>query len=186
MDRELFWKLLEPHHPKAEAFCRKLAGDKDDGDDLYQDGLLTAMRKFHMLKDHVSFRAWLFRILVNSFKNRQRNAWWRRFSPAAGREEGDRGENPGDRYDARRWLETALAALKPEDRAIVVLFEIEGWPIAELSAMFGRPEGTVKARLSRARRKMREALERRLPKQETNFSASEGKYAMQRSDAADK
>jgi RNA polymerase sigma-70 factor (ECF subfamily) len=186
MDRELFWKLLKPHHPKAEAFCRRLAGNRDDGDDLYQEGLLTAMRKFHTLKEPVSFQAWLFRILVNTFKNRKRKAWWRHFVPIPNVEESSWGSDPGERYDAYRWLEMALSALKPEDRAIVLLFEIEGWTIAELSDMFSKPEGTIKARLARARGKMRLALERRLPKQETNSTASEERYALQRSDSTDK
>ncbi len=44
MNRDLFWRHLEGEHPKMEAFCRRLAGNRDDGDDLYQDALLPAAR----------------------------------------------------------------------------------------------------------------------------------------------
>jgi DNA-directed RNA polymerase specialized sigma24 family protein len=58
MNRDLFWTFLEAEHAKAEAFCRKLAGNREDGDDLYQDALLAAMRKFRTLRDPKAFRPW--------------------------------------------------------------------------------------------------------------------------------
>lgn len=187
MDKELFWKLLEPVHPKAEAFCRKLAGNRDDGDDLYQEALLTAMRKFESLKELSAFRPWLFRIMVNSYKNLNRESWWRRrVMLGRGGAEMDLSNDPTTEYQTRRWLNMALSALSSEDRAIVVLYEIEGWSVADLTDMLGKPEGTIKARLFRARRKMRKSLERCLPELNTKISVSEGKYALQRSDTADK
>jgi len=187
MNSELFWTLLKPVHPMAAGFCRKLTGDRDEGDDLYQDGLLAALRNFDTLRDEATFRPWLFRILINRYKNRQRSGWWRRrITLNTEVVEHDRKVNPQDEYNSRRWLQRALSALSPEDRALIVLYEIEGWPVAELAATFGRPAGTIKTRLRRARRKMRETLERFMPRPGTEIIIDEVPYALQRSKAADK
>jgi RNA polymerase sigma-70 factor (ECF subfamily) len=185
MDNELFWKLLEPVHPMAAAFCQKLAGDRDEGNDLYQDALLTAMRRFGSLRDHAAFRPWLFRIVINSYKNRYRSFWWRRRVPMTPELlESRPGSDPRDRYDSRRLLQRILVTLNPEDQALVVLHEIEGRPISELAAIFKKPEGTIKTRLFRAKRMMRDKLERMLPKPDSNLSVGEAIYALRRSKTA--
>jgi RNA polymerase sigma-70 factor (ECF subfamily) len=66
--------------------------------------------------------------------------------------------DPSDSLDVGRWLERALMVLSPDDKALVTLFELEGWSIGELARMHGIPEGTVKSRLSRARTKMRKGI----------------------------
>ena len=81
------------------------------------------------------------------------------------------GVDPSEAYTARRWLERAMAALKPDERALIVLFELEGWSIAELAALQRRPVGTIKARLARARNKMRQAIEQHLPIESTQAVA---------------
>jgi DNA-directed RNA polymerase specialized sigma24 family protein len=55
-------------------------------------------------------------------------------------------------------LAQAFAAVSPEDRALITLHEIEGWTVTELAELYNKPAGTIKARLSRARAKMRKAL----------------------------
>lgn len=165
MDNELFWKLLEPVHPMAAAFCQKLAGDRDEGNDLYQDALLTAMRHLRTLRDHTAFKAWLFKIIINSHKNRFRSFWFRRRVPANPEMlESLAGYDPGSQYDSRRLLQMALDFLAPDVKALVVLHELEGWPTAELATMFRKPEGTIKNRIFRAKQTMREKLEKMLPK----------------------
>lgn len=186
MDKELFWKLLEPVHPMAASFCLKLAGNRDDGEDLYQDSILAALARFDTLRDESAFRPWLFRIVVNRFKNRSRLNWWRGRTPLSAQiVESIGGDNPGDRYEARRQLGHLLAALTPEDRALVVLREIEGWSVEELADMLRKPEGTIKTRIYRARSKMRKALERHLPKHKANSASYEVAYAMQRCKTVD-
>ena len=117
MNSDLFWQLLEPEHPRAEAFCRKLTGDRDQGDDLYQDGLLVAMRKFDDLRDPKAFRHWLYRILVNQYKNRNRRPWWRR-RVAVDDEffDNSSSHDPEGTLTAQRWLGRAFRALDPADR----------------------------------------------------------------------
>jgi RNA polymerase sigma factor (sigma-70 family) len=188
MDRNLFWKYLEAEHARAEAFCRKLAGDRDEGDDVYQDALLTALRRVGSLRDPQAFRPWLYRIMINTHRNRVTGPWWRRRVPLA-REvcESQGSVDPSEVYAARRWLGRAMAALKPDERALITMFELEGWSIAELAALQRRPTGTIKARLARARNKMRQAIENHLPMESTepNGEADGARYALpqcQRSD----
>ncbi len=167
-NKELFWKLTEPEHLRARAFCRKLMGNREDGDDLYQDALVTALTGFKSLRDTKAFRAWLYRIIVNGFKNRLRKPWYKRFGPLTDEiAETHGGDNPAEGMAARRKLEIAFRAVSAEDRALVTLFELEGWPIAEIAKVQGRSEAAIKMRLSRTRTKMREALARSRAKFET-------------------
>ncbi len=179
IDRDRFWTLLEPEHSRAEAFCRKLMGARDDGDDLYQEALLTAMLKFDSLRDEASFRPWLYRIVVNTHKNRLRRPWWRRLVPLE-RDlvESRATDHPEDGFSAKRWLERAFRALSAPEKALITLFELESWSVAELSELYRAPEGTIKARLSRARRKMRREIERYLPENTTEHRLNEADYAL--------
>jgi RNA polymerase sigma factor (sigma-70 family) len=186
MDNEQFWKLLKPIHAEAEAYCRRLAGNRDDGDDLYQESLLAAMRKLGTLRDSSSFRPWLYSIVINRYKNHRRR-FWRQARITLNLESVDpeQEDNLSGECDSRRWLELALQVLTPEDRAMIVLHEIEGWPVGDLARAYGKAEGTIKARLFRSRRKMRRRLERCLPKPEVNNYPREDRYAMQKSETID-
>jgi RNA polymerase sigma-70 factor, ECF subfamily len=170
-----FWKLLEPEHPRAEAFCRKLTGNREDGRDLYQDALLAALRRFDQLRDESSFRSWLYRILVNSYRNRCRSG--RRFSSE---ELPDQliGSDPADAYAAKRTIERALASLPPIRRTLVVLHELDGWSIPDLARLYGRSEGTIKSWLSRARRKMVAALCTAPSPETTTLNKSKAPYGV--------
>jgi RNA polymerase sigma-70 factor (ECF subfamily) len=157
--RNLFWKLTEPEHLRARAYCRKLMGNREDGDDLYQDALVSALSRFDSLRSHDAFRAWLYQIVINTFKNRFRRPWYRRLLPLTVEME-DRagGDDPAEGHAARRTLKRAFRALTAEERALITLFELEGWSIAELALLHNAGEGAIKVRLSRIRRKMRTAL----------------------------
>jgi len=159
-DRAQFWQLLEPEFTRANLFCRKLAGDRERGDDLFQDGLVRGLTKFGGLRDRDSFRPWLYRILINTYRSRMRTKWWRRLAPlTAAQESSISGDDPENRHAARRWLERGLKKLSPDDRTLVVLHELDGWPLTELSAVYGKTENALAARLARARKKLRALLE---------------------------
>jgi RNA polymerase sigma-70 factor (ECF subfamily) len=183
-----FWNLLEPEHLKVRAFCRKLAGNRDDGDDLYQDSLVCALTNCEKLRKESSFRPWLYRIVVNQFKNSRRRPWWKKLIPLTSEmAETLVGENPTVAQAARRRLAAAFRALTPDEQVLVTLFELNGWNIAEIARLTGRSEGSVKVKLSRSRKKMREALSRYLSKsasrEVTKILGSEERYALSRSQA---
>ncbi len=157
--RNLFWRLVEPEHPKARAFCRKLMGDRDDGDDLYHDALVAARSHVADLRDQRAFRSWLYRIIINTFRKQISRPWWkRRLSITAEEFENAKTFDPAPGYASRRQLERAFRAISTEDQALVTLFEMEGWTVAELSKLNGRTEQALRVRLHRARQRMRDAL----------------------------
>ncbi len=163
-NRNLFWELVEGEHLKARGFCRKLIGNRQDGDDLYQDSLVTALSKFDSLREINSFRPWFYRIIVNHFKNTIRRPWWTKITPMTKEiSESLGGKDPFDAYSARQRLEVAFKVLKPEDQTLVTLFELEGWSIAELAESYDKNIGVIKMRLSRSRAKMRNALMKASP-----------------------
>lgn len=169
MDRksDLFWQLLEPEHEKVRAFCRRLAGSRDRGDDLCQEALLAAWRRIDTLREPARFKPWLYRIVVNRYHNAYRDSFWRRFVPLHDHSGNGDGFNPGEHHDAKRLLAWALCRLSAEERALVTLFELEGWSVADLSALMGKSEGALKVRLFRIRKKLRDALARRLARETT-------------------
>lgn len=182
MENERFWKLLEPIHDSAAAFCRKLTGSYDDGNDLYQDALMTAVRKFDTLNDIGAFKAWLFRILINKFKNHSRSFWRRnRVNLTPEMIETGPSTDPREDFKTLRALSALLSILSAEDRAIVVLHEIDGWPIIEMAGVLKMPEGTIKTRLFRARQKMIKSVRKKLPLKGVTLT-SEAAYALRRTE----
>jgi RNA polymerase sigma-70 factor, ECF subfamily len=159
MNRDRFWIELEKVHAEAERFCRRLSATREDGDDLYQEAILRAHSGCDGLSDPSAFRPWFYRLIINHYKNRRRGAWWRHLVPLTSElEEQMPGWDPTGQHWANRQLTRAFTAVTPEERALIALREIEGWPLADLAELYQRPEGTIKARLSRARTKMRKAL----------------------------
>lgn len=156
-----FWTLLEPEYEGAMMFCRKLMGDRDNGDDLYQDALVAAHAGFAGLKDQNSFRPWLYRVIINTFRATIRRPWWKRRVRVEDEYLAELDTNkPQDRHTARRWLARAFQAISPAEQALVTLHELQGWPVDELAAVYQKSPGAIKASLFRARRKMKNNLDK--------------------------
>ncbi len=146
-------------------FCRKLMEGRDEAEDLFQDAVMNAFTGYSTLREHASFRPWLYRIIVNTFKSTVRHPWWKRranLDPAM--TEPVTAVAPEDRLSARRWLTRAFAAISTEDQTLVTLYELEAWSIKELAELYGKSEGSLKARLFRARKRMRNRLAQFAPK----------------------
>lgn len=152
---------MEPEYRRATLFCRKLCGDRDRADDLLQDVMVKAMTKFSALRDNDSFRPWLYRILISTFRDSVRRPWWqRRVSLTPEIESNNAVTNPVNRLTARRWLDRAFEAVSPDEQVIVTLHELEQWTIAELAGLYGKSESAIKVRLFRARQKMKKRLKK--------------------------
>ena len=159
--RDHFWELLEPEHHRVRAYCRRLAGNREDGDDLCQEALVQAFQRFESLRDTERFRPWLYRIVVNRYRNARRGSFWRRLVPfGQGAEPEPPGADPNDAYEAGRLLDRAFEGIGAADRALVVLFETEGWSAGELGQLLGASEAATRVRLHRIRTRMRKSLAR--------------------------
>jgi RNA polymerase sigma-70 factor (ECF subfamily) len=145
---------IAPHIPRLRRYARALAGDQHAADDLVQDTLERAVRKFHLWRPG-DLRAWLFSIMHNVFINQLKS----RKIPADV-EIDDTFAAPTSsvsRADVMD-LERALGTLAPEQREVVLLVALEDMSYADVSRALGIPMGTVMSRLSRGREKLRRVM----------------------------
>jgi RNA polymerase sigma-70 factor (ECF subfamily) len=150
MDRD----AITQHIPRLRRYARALVGDRYAADDLVQDTLERAMNKFHLWRPGSDLRAWLFAIMHNVFINQLRSRGSR---PEQALEDADIPAtlgSPGDRLEIRD-LQSSLARLPPEQRAVVLLVGLEQLSYAEASRVLDIPIGTVMSRLSRGRERLR-------------------------------
>jgi RNA polymerase sigma-70 factor (ECF subfamily) len=158
-----FLELLEPELARLQAFCQKLAGDPEMGDDLMQDALYDAWKGFGQLRHATSFKSWLYQITVHRYRTNLRK--FRKRAESISPLTDDVVDDRQLRLQlARNRLNIAMASLSAKDRALVTLHELEGWSYAELATTFGKSEGALRARLTRCRRRMQETLRRYLEK----------------------
>ena len=150
------YNLIVPYIPNLRRYARALVGDRDGADDLVQDTLERAVRKFHLWRPG-DLRAWLFSIMHNVFVNQLKG---RKVSPSVEiDEEMIAAHIPTvDSVDVLD-LERALVRLAPEQREVVLLVALEDMSYAEVSKALGIPIGTVMSRLSRGRERLRRLVE---------------------------
>ncbi len=150
------FERIVPYVPNLRRYARALVGDRDAADDLVQDTLERAVRKFHLWRPG-DLRAWLFSIMHNVFVNQLKS---RKLAPSVEIDEETLAAYvPGvDRLDVMD-LERALGKLAPEQREVVLLVALEDMTYADVSRALGIPIGTVMSRLSRGRERLRRAME---------------------------
>src|SRR5512140_576441 len=156
--------LLRPIHDQVRGTARRLARDPADGDDLFQETVLRAHRKLSGLRDPDRFRGWFYAVLLSVHRSRSRRSFWRRFLSLEG--EMARGFDPAveaDEAQTNRRAERvsrALATLPAVQREAVVLFELEGFSIEEITDLQKVSVSAVKSRLQRGRDRLRRFYER--------------------------
>jgi RNA polymerase sigma-70 factor (ECF subfamily) len=151
----LDYEQVLPYIPNLRRYARALVGDRDLADDLVQDTLERAMRKFHLWRPG-NLRAWLFSIMHNVFVNQLKA---RRISPTEEFDESLAGAGDAAGAAGLRDLERGLAGLPAEQREVLLMVGLEDMSYAEASRALGVPLGTVMSRLSRAREKLRRHLD---------------------------
>ncbi|MDD5210411.1 MAG: sigma-70 family RNA polymerase sigma factor [Elusimicrobiales bacterium] len=167
-------ELFDKHAAMVYNLALRLSGNAADAQDISQDAFIRAIRGLGGLRDGSIAGTWLYRITMNVWKNRvrseKRRSFWKTFSLDREKEdENDQNalqiaspEPPADaaieERDEKEALEKALAALDPEDRAILVLREIDGRSYEEIAGITEIPLGTVKSRISRSREALRQKM----------------------------
>ena len=127
-----------------------ILGDVPEAEDAVQDAFVRYLEKRPAFRDAGHERAWLLKVTANGCKSRLRAPWRRRTAPlldaypAAAPEEGT--------------LLEAMQALPARDRAVLHLYYYEGYQTAEIAALTGLREGSVRSRLTRARSRLRQVL----------------------------
>jgi RNA polymerase sigma-70 factor, ECF subfamily len=159
-----------PHKDILFNFALRTTGDRDDAHDLLQETFMKAFRFWDKFEKGTNMRAWLFRIMKNSYINR-----YRKETREPGMVDYDDVENfydsirddSTDSNDLQKRMysnmlsDEVTAALQslPEDfRTVVILCDIEGLMYDEISEFLNCPIGTVRSRLHRGRKMLEEKL----------------------------
>ncbi len=165
-----FEALVKPHLDRLYRLAFRLARQKSEAEDLFQDVLIKVFPRMEELIEVDQPGSWLCRVMYNHFIDNQRRFARQRLvavpeehlPPGQGLE-----ELPGDldpvvdaeRADNIMRLDAALSKLSDEHRLVVLLHDTEGYKLHEIQELTGTPIGTLKSRLHRARARLREILD---------------------------
>jgi len=157
-------EVAEGYGDAIYTMAYRLTGNAEEAADLSQDVFVRVLRSLHTYRPG-TFEGWLYRITKNLFLDRMRRRKRVRFEPLADEEwRHPVSSEPGpadliDRSTFEARLDRALASLPPHYRLAVVLCDVEGLTYDEVAATTGWPLGTVRSRIHRGRRQLRQLLE---------------------------
>jgi RNA polymerase sigma factor (sigma-70 family) len=166
-DRRAFERLYRSHSDRVFSLCARMCGSRERAEELTQDVFVRAWEKLPQFRGESAFGTWVHRVAVNVVLNDRKTVMRERSRAAPdvmGDEDADPealfgGDDPPSHAD-RMDLESAIAKLPPGARRVFVLHDVEGYKHEEIAQMMGVTAGGTKAQLHRARRLLREALER--------------------------
>ncbi len=162
-ERDSFETLVIKYKDRVFNLCYRFMGDFHEAEDLSQDVFLKAYRALNRFRMESSFYTWLYRIAVNTCKNRINSSAFRFSGRNISVEHtedngiliaGDEKENPAEQLENKEragHIQRAINTLPPEQKTMVILRDIEGLSYEEIQEITGEKLGTVKSRLSRAR-----------------------------------
>ena len=166
-ETQAFGALFRRHRDRLWAVALRTTGDPEEAADALQDAIVNAVRRADSYRGDAAVTTWLHRIVVNACLDRARRNLVRRTEPLPQEgtvertvtSEAPPGPERSAELDERR--ERVLAALRQvpaEQRAALVLVDMEGRPVAEAAGMLGVPVGTVKSRCARGRARLASLL----------------------------
>jgi RNA polymerase sigma factor (sigma-70 family) len=167
---DIFNNEFLPHIKSMYNFGYRLTFDQDDAKDLVQDTYLKAYRFIESFQKGTNAKAWLFRILKNSFINDYRKKSkepskvdYQEVESYYNSEEVDRQITPDLRVESLKdmigdEISNALNALDVDFRTVIILCDLEGFKYEEMAKILDIPIGTVRSRLHRARNLLKEKL----------------------------
>ena len=156
-DADAFGELFRRHRDRLWAVALRTLGNPDDAADALQDAMVSAFRRAASYRGEAAVTTWLHRVVVNACLDRVRREAVRAADPLP---EGDHSDRLGAQRDDiaihQQALDVmaALATLPFEQRASLVLVDMEGYSVDEAAAMLGVASGTIKSRCARGRAKL--------------------------------
>jgi RNA polymerase sigma-70 factor, ECF subfamily len=163
-DADAFEALLEPRFPRLLRMAVAITRNSSDAQDAVQEACVSAWRQLPRLRDRARFDAWLGQILVNACRGqlrRRRRTEIREIAMDELLAVVDVGPSVPDRAPELGEVEAiqrAFERIAPDHRALLVLHYVEEQPLSVIGRLTGAPVGTVKWRLSNARRALDRAL----------------------------
>ena len=160
-DQTAFRDLYRQHAGRVYALCLRLTGNTSDADERTQDVFVRLWDKLKSFRGESAFSSWLHRLAVNVVLNERRTTGRREQRVMIAEDPAALERNRGSSTEGLSIdLEHAIGELPDGAREVFVLYDIEGYAHAEIASMVGIAEGTSKAQLFRARKLLREKLER--------------------------
>jgi len=154
-----FEHLYHLHGPRMKSLAWNLLGNRADAEDAVQESFLKIYQSLAGFRGEAAFSTWIFRLLVNTCydlaRKRQRSAVYNRL------EEGGTQEDPSPPevdHPLRLTLEQSLRRLNLRLRSVFLLFEVEGFSHREIAGILQIAEGTSKALLFEAKRKLKDLI----------------------------
>ena len=167
-DVDAFEKIVDRHKNRLFNFVYRFVGDRETAEDIVQETFLRAFRRRKEYRAIANFSTWLFTIAGNLAKSelRRRKRW--RFLSLNWDEETETGIDIPDESQrpdtvtetslADRQIQEAIESLPANYRKVVLLRDVEGLSYQEIAEIVGRPVGTVKSRVNRARLRLQRRL----------------------------
>ncbi|MDE6016493.1 MAG: RNA polymerase sigma factor [Acetatifactor sp.] len=170
MTRQQLERCIEEHGKAIYSFCRHLAGNLQEAEDLYQDTFLSAVELSDRIDYESNPKSYLLSVAVHIWQNRKRKFAWRKriadMRPIVDERDEESSEatdlSPEEQIIDREQAEIvqkAVHALPERLRIVVLLFYIEELSTAQIAAMMRIPKGTVLSRLHQARKLLKRELE---------------------------
>ncbi|MCX6579210.1 MAG: RNA polymerase sigma factor [Candidatus Aminicenantes bacterium] len=170
-DRNAFREIVEDNKKKIFYLAFDFTGSIQDAEDLSQDVFIKAFRSLHTFKGEASISTWLYRITLNTFLDLKRKKSFEMEKNQAPLDEGVSANpvfpgnpsagNPETYAESRQMqmhIQQALETLSPRERSVFVMRHYRGMPGKTVGELLNISEGTVKSLLSRAIKKLQNAL----------------------------
>ncbi|MBI3947474.1 MAG: sigma-70 family RNA polymerase sigma factor [Armatimonadetes bacterium] len=170
-DREAFDRLIERYSTQIYNFAYRMSGNREDAEDIYQDAFIHAFNGIKNFRSDAAFSTWLYRIVRNVYLDEQKRRRSRQFisleesietdDGSIARDVQDDGPTPdeiAEQNQRRRAVRQAIALLPDRQREIIILYELQQCTYEEIADVLQINVGTVKSRLNRARRSLRDRL----------------------------
>lgn len=171
-DERAFRRLVLVYQDRVYNLCFRMLGSREEARDVAQEVFVTIFQKIDTFRAESKLSTWIFRVATNHAKNRIKYLARRHerdqtsfeemvVQPSSGRLSASvpRPDQELDRARLEDFLQRALASIDEDQRAVVVLRDIEGLTYDEIADVTGDPLGTIKSRIHRGRMRLKEALD---------------------------
>lgn len=171
-----FNELMNETYKKVYNLAFRLAGNRTDAEDLTQEAFVRAYRKFEDYQGDRPFENWIFRIVTRLFldllRSRRRRVQAISLDAPLGGENADDNlrldvadDRPGPEMEMLRQsysedVAAVMASLSDEQRLLITLADVEEMPYKDIAEMLKKPVGTIRSRLHRTHKLMRDRLEK--------------------------
>lgn len=170
-DIDAFEELIKNYEKKAYNIAYRIMNNEEDAKDMTQEALVKIYKSIKNFREESTFSTWLYRIVTNVCLDELRKRKKSETIPLEINTEGDKGtirfeigadkETPEDLYELaelRQMILNKINSLKDDYRTVIILRDMQGFSYEEISIILGCSLGTIKSRINRARKALKDKL----------------------------